>query len=336
LMALYSNAGAQDLRTFIAAEKHELFGPVTSSSASNHKTAENHFRAYHEACELKYFQTDKESIAGFFIYIARVVKNGAESLKQARQGMRKTFRNAGIQDRSEEKDLRIHFNRLMKRLRLEKPTKTVKALDAITVRALTLSTKAWRILTLVRRRDVTLLSLNILCGVRPRNMLEIRKRHLKLSAHGWYLEVGPQKTKPESCLAPLGRGALLQAVLSFFRETPLGKNDLIFRRRDRSNKSSLVWKPDAPAMTQKMLCDSYRRTASSPGFDIEANELHHRVAGYTGRRTATGVAARNGATDAELSDILGHAVNSETFKKYLGAPQQARHARRDELASEDG
>jgi integrase len=335
-MELYANAGAQDLRSFIAAEKLELFGPATPSSASNHKTAENHFRAYHKACELVYFQTDKESIAGFFVYIARVVKNGAESLKQARQGMREIFRNAGIHDLSEEKDLRIHFNRLMKKLRREKPSKTVKALDAITVRALTLSTMAWRILTWIRRRDVTLLALNILCGVRPKNMLEIRKRHLRLGAHGWYLEVGPQKTKPESCLAPLGRGRLLQAVLSFFRETPLGQNDLVFRRRDRYNKSSLVWVRDAPAMTQKMLCESYRKTASSLGFDIEANELHHRVAGYTGRRTATGVAARNGATDAELSDILGHAVNSETFKKYLDAPQQARHARRDKLASEFG
>jgi hypothetical protein len=89
-------------------------------------------------------------------------------------------------------------------------------------------------------------------------------------------------------------------------------------------------------MTQKMLCDSYRKTASSLGFDIEADELHHRVAGYTGRRTATEVAAWNGANGAELTDILGHAVNSETFKRYLDAPQKARHARRDELASEFG
>jgi hypothetical protein len=165
-------------------------------------------------------------------------------------------------------------------------------------------------------------------------MLEVLKRHLRLGAHGWFLE--PLETKPVSCLAPLGRGRLLQAVLSFFRETPLEQNDLVFRRRDRYTKSSLVWIRDAPAMTQKMLCDNYRKTASSLGFDIEANELHHRVAGYAGRRTATEVAARNGATDAELSGFLGHAVNSETFKKYLDAPQQARHARRDELASEFG
>jgi integrase len=330
------NPGAQDLRSFIASEKRELFGPTSTSSTSNHKTAENHFRAFHKLCELPYFQSDKESIAGFFVYIARVVKNGAESLKQARQGMREIFRNAGLQDRSEEKDLRIHFNRLMKRLRQEKPSKTVKALDAITVQALTCSTSAWNVLTWIRRRDVTLLALNILCGVRPKNMLEIKKRHLRLGAHGWYLEVGPQKTKPESCLAPLGRGRLLQAVLSFFRETPLEPDDFVFRRRDRLNKCSLVWSRDAPAMTQKMLCDSYRKTASSLGFDIEADELHHRVAGYTGRRTATGVAAWNGANDAELTDILGHAVNSETFKRYLDAPQKARHARRDELASEFG
>jgi integrase len=330
------NAGAQDLRSFIAVEKLKLFGPSTPSSASNHKTAENHFRAYHRRLELPYFQSDKDSIAGFFVYIARVAKNGAESLKQARQGMREIFRNAGVQDLSEEKDMRIHFTRLKKQLRKEKPAKTVKALDPATVHALTLNTTAWNILTWVRRRDVSLLALNILCGVRPKNMLEIRKRHLRLGAHGWYLEVGPQKTKPESCLAPLGRGRLLQAVLSFFLDTPLEQDDFVFRRRDRRDKSSLVWSRDAPAMTQKMLCESYRTTASSLGFDIEADERHRRVAGYTGRRTATNVAAWNGALDAELSDLLGHAVKSDTFKRYLDAPQRAQHARRDELAAEVG
>jgi integrase len=88
-------------------------------------------------------------------------------------------------------------------------------------------------------------------------------------------------------------------------------------------------------MSQKMLCDSYRMTATSLGFNVEADE-QHRVAGYTGRRTAAAVAARNGANGPEISEILGHAVNSVTFQRYLDAPHRSLHERRDILASSDG
>jgi hypothetical protein len=136
-----------------------------------------------------------------------------------------------------------------------------------------------------RRRDVSLLALNFLRGVRPKNMLEVLKRLLRLGAHGWFLE--PLETKPVSCLAPLGRGRRLQAELSFFRETPFEQNDLVFRRRDRFTKSSRVCFRDAPARTQKRLCDSFRQGCVKPGLrrregpslrrghskDIEAYEL---------------------------------------------------------------
>jgi hypothetical protein len=57
----HTQKSTQVLRSFIAAEKLELLGPATASSATNRKTAEFHFRAFHKACELTYFQSVKAS-----------------------------------------------------------------------------------------------------------------------------------------------------------------------------------------------------------------------------------------------------------------------------------
>jgi hypothetical protein len=60
-------------------------------------------------------------------------------------------------------------------------------------------------------------------------------------------------------------------VLSYFVQIPIEADGLIFRRRDRSDHKTLDWTRGAKSMTARNLCASYRLTAASLGFNIEAD-----------------------------------------------------------------
>jgi integrase len=261
----------------------------------------------------------------FYVFIATVLENGPDSLKQARDGTRELFRRKKSRDPTSRPRVMRAFNRIKKKLALLKPRRPAMVLKKETVARFIKSLRQGRSLSEEARRDKALVGADLISGLRPKNLCRLRKGDFRDGAHGSYLRVGPQKNDLQASLLALGdRHAegqeILRFVLEYIESCPVSAGDFVFRRRVRAKNGSLDWsrggKPILPTTFSEILRSEVRKAGGSSVGDKE----HRRMSGYSGRRTAAAISGWNGGTAAEIKYLLHHSKDSTIYKLYLEEP----------------